>query len=431
MIKKLYWWFGFKLIFIIFFILSIPYYSGDVNNHVVWGESILTEGSFGLYDRYFHDFSFPNYPPLSMISFAIMVILYDLFKDLVYLLNNNLPIFPSPFVYWVESKNFLNAFLKVPGILTTIGTGYLIYLFYSLFKEEASVKIKILGFLALLLNPAVFYTSVIWGQNDMQQYFFILVAFFLMFKKRLYWAAMFAGLAIISKQTVLVLFVIFLITSFKLYGLKKSVIALIISITTLYLGYLPFNNTSLLWPFEFYNKTLTYSTGFLVSDNAINLWGSFTNFIPVDAGLSYLGIKFVNWGYILFALTWLPIVLLFVKNKFRYENFFLFSFLTSSLYFFLLTRMHERYLLPAVIFSIFLLYFGRKYFINYILITLIVFLNLYRGLYMPRIEIFDYIVINLWTLNTLVLIYLGVLVLNIYYFYQLNRSGLLEWLKNR
>ena len=44
----------------VYIILSFPYFSGDVKNHIVWGTSILDEGTSGFYQREFHNFSFPN-----------------------------------------------------------------------------------------------------------------------------------------------------------------------------------------------------------------------------------------------------------------------------------------------------------------------------------------------------------------------------------
>lgn len=393
-------------VFVIYFFLSLPFFSGDVKNHLVWGESILREGSLGFYEREFHDFSFPNYPPLSMGLFTLSLLFFKLTVNIVNFLNSSLGVFPSNLIYFFQWENTLISYLKLPAILPVLGIGYIIYLF----------KPKLKYVLFYLFNPAIIYLAVIWGQNDLLQFFFIIFAFYLLFKKRLLLSYIAAGLAILSKQTALVLWVVFLITVFKMEGLKKVIQAFLITVALFYLTYLPFHQLSLTWPFEFYNKTLIYSTGFLVSDNAINLWGVVFNFQKVDASQNIFLMPWVNWGYLLFALIFIPLTITFIKKKFGMERLFFYSFLVSILYFFTLTRMHERYLIPAVIFSSILILFNKKYWINLVFFTLLHFLNLYRGLYQPSILFLDPLVNSLVVLQMLVMGYFLMIVYNVILF---------------
>lgn len=400
------------VIFISFFLLSIPQFSGDVKNHVFWGGSILNEGPAGFYGRDMQGWSYPNYPPVSMLSFAGAVWLYNSTKDLFFNLNN-LSIFPSNLIPWIEYENVYISFLKIPAILPFVLSGYIIFLFGRLFKK--SFKQSLIYMLVFLLNPAFFYLAVVWGQNDFSQVVFALGAFYLLLKEKYIWSAIFITLSILSKQTALMVWGIFFVSLFKLKGIGKSTVALLVSATVLWLSYLPFNVTGPLWPFTYYAETLK-STGFLVADNAINFWGFYSNFKSIDAGEIFFYLKYEQWGFIIFAITFLPLLFKFLKIKFSPQLLFYFLFLSSITYFFILTRMHERYLFFGVVFAQLLLMTNKKFWYNLAFFTLLFFINLYRGLYLPDFPILHELFQNNLFLNTLVLGYFALIVYNYYYF---------------
>lgn len=401
------------LLFLIFFLISIPHYSGDVKNHVVWGKSILNEGAKGFYNREFKEFSFPNYPPLSMLSFAFSVWFYE-FSRSSFLNLNSYPIFPSGLIPWIEYENVYISFLKIPAILPFILTGALIYFFGKLFKQ--SQKKSLLFALLFLFNPGLFYLSVIWGQNDFMQIFFILGAFYFLLKDKFFPAYIFAGLSILSKQTVLMLWALFFITVYKLYRISKSIIAFIISVIIIWLAYFPFNDAGVFWPFSFYAETLSKSTGFLVSDNAINFWGVFSGFKQLDAAETSYLLSYEYWGFLAFGILSLPLLFKYFKTKFSKELLIYFLFLCSILYFFVLTRMHERYLFFGVVFAHILTMLKTKYWYNLFFFSVLYFLNLYRGLYIPEIPALTILVKSEFFLSLLALGYLLLLSFN-YYFY--------------
>lgn len=398
--------------FIVFFIISVPYYSGDVKNHVVWGRSILNEGTRGFYGREFHDYSFPNYPPVSMLSFAGSAWLYDLSKSIIFNLNSY-SIFPSGLVHWIEYENVLISFLKIPAILPFVLSGWLIFLFGKFFKM--SHKKSLFYTLLFLLNPSLVYLAVLWGQNDFSQVLFILGAFYFLLKEKFVPAYIFAALSILSKQTVLMVWGIFLISVFKLQGISKSVTALVTSVILLWLAYLPFNNTGIFWPFVFYKETLK-TTGYLVSDNAINFWGLIFNFQPVDAAANVFLLPWEYWGFLTFGLLMLPLLYKYLKTKFSSRLFFYFLFMTSITYFFILTRMHERYLFFGVVFAHLLMMVDKKYWHNLAFFSILYFLNLYRGLFQPDFPVLPDLLRNEIFLSSLAALYLIILAYNYFFF---------------
>src|SRR3989344_3020591 len=191
-------WIILILSFFIFFLISIPYFSGDVKNHIVWGESILDSGPVGFYGRQFHDYSFPNYPPISMLSFAASVWFFNFIKDILISLNAS-PSFPSILVKWIIHENVEVSFLKIPAILPFVLSGFVVFLFGKLFKKN--YKQQLIFTLLFLLNPSFIYLAVIWGQNDFAQVVFILGAIFFLVSRKYYWSVIFAALSILSKQT--------------------------------------------------------------------------------------------------------------------------------------------------------------------------------------------------------------------------------------
>lgn len=404
---------GILIVFFIgYFLLSVPYYSGDVKNHIFWGGSILKEGAAGFYGRDMQGWSYPNYPPISMLSFAGSVWLYDFTKSLFFSLNS-LHFFPSNLIPWIESDNVHISFLKIPAILPFILSGWLIFLFGKLFKR--SFKQSLFYTVLFLLNPSLIYLSVVWGQNDFSQILFILAAFYLLLKEKYIWSYIFATLSILSKQTVLMVWGIFIISIFKLHKIPKTLTALLVSAIVLWIAYLPFNTTGPLWPFTYYNETLK-STGFLVADNAINFWGMFSGYEQVDANQVGLFLSYERWGFLIFGLAFLPLLIKYLKTKFSYELLFYFLFLSSITYFFILTRMHERYLFFGVVFAHILVMIKKKYWFNLLFFSVLYFLNLYRGLLQPDFPVIVNLLRNNMFLNALVLGYLLILIYNYYQF---------------
>jgi len=407
------------VLFFVFFLMSVPYYSGDVKNHIFWGSSILNEGPVGFYGRDMQGWSYPNYPPVSMLSFAASVWLYKSINSL-FLILNSFPFFPSNLIPWIEYDNVYISFLKIPAILPFILSGYFIFLFGKLLKFNT--KKSLIWTLVFLFNPGLFYLAVVWGQNDFSQILFILGAFYLLLKEKFIWSYIFAALAILSKQTVLMVWGIFMITVFKLKGIKQSAIALLVTALVIWLSYLPFNITGPIWPFTYYNETLK-STGFLVADNAINFWGAYSGFQQLDAGKTDFILNYEKWGFLAFALLFLPLLYKFLKTKFSPELLFYFLFLSSITYFFVLTRMHERYLFFGVVFAQLLMMSNKKYWYNLAFFTILYFLNLYRGLYQPDFPLLPDLLRNNLTLNILVVGYLLILIYNYYTF-------MLKWKSN-
>ncbi len=399
-----YFYLFFIIFFFVAFLISVPFYSGDVKNHLVWAKSLLQDGAFGFYGRYFHDFAFQNYPPLAMFLFAISYKFYLLVNQTVYSINNILPIFPSNLVYFFQWENVEIAFLKLPAIISNFGITALIF-----------VITKSLWSFIFLFNPATIYLSFVWGQIDYLPIMFLLGSLYLFFAKKIYWSSFLFVLALLSKQTVIIFWPIYLFLILREHGFKVLAKNLSVSIIIFYLAYLPFHQFSFIWPVNLYMTNFTFVAA-VTSVNSINFWGFLFDFKQISDSLTFLIFSYQNWGYIIFAIFMFYPTLIFLKKPKNMKHILTYFLIITLVYFFSLTRIHERYLAPAIAFFSILVFLDKKIWISAIIMSFIYFVNLYRGLLQPDMGIF-----NIWSssvpfLKLLVGVYFLVIIYNIYIF---------------
>ncbi len=377
--------------FVIYFLISLPIYSGDVKNHVAWGQSLLEQGPYGFFDRTFPGYSFPTYPPLIMFSFAISWWLYQFKLGAIYFLNSAVPIFPSPLVHWMEWENVWISFLKLPGLIGAIAFAGVLPWVLKKSGETLAIKNKYLIAFLLLINPAVIYVASVWGQTDLIQNLFLVLALGFTFNKKFWWAFIFAGIALMTKHTILLLWGGYMFYLLKEFGIKRTIQAVVVSLVIFYLSYLPFHSPSLIWPLQFYYSNFTL-VDFGVAENALNMWGAIIDFGMAPSSI-FAGISYDLWGYILFTIFVLPITILFYLKKTTKYQLFQYLFLISGFYFFFFTRMHERYMIPVVLFATILVCFKQNQimratnWLNLIFFTFLHFINVYRGLFQPTIPV--------------------------------------------
>lgn len=351
-----------RLLFIFF------QYSGDVKNHLAWADSVIKQGSLGLYTRHFPGFNDVNYPPLTISFFSLSRFAYNTTRDLVLWQNFNFKFLPSVSVHFVESENVAAGFMKLPAILADLGIGYLI------FKLTQKKLLAIL----YLFNPAVIYVSSVWGQIESIPIFFLVLSFYLL-PKRYYLSHIAFVLAILSKQTALWLLPVYLVMWVKHRGVKKLLRGLTLQVIVFILLYLPF--ISSLNPFPLYLATLSGSST-LVSDQAMNLWYFIFQGARLTDSIKLLGISARIWSLSLLALSYLYICA-------RLWRRFSIGLAANSLFFlslaafFLQTRVHERHLAPALPFLLLTTFKPKTKVTLYAFISAYHLFNLYTGLRLP------------------------------------------------
>lgn len=360
--------------------LSLSYfqYSGDIGNHLVWGQGTL-DGLLGFFGRHFQGFNDPNYPPFTILIFGLAWRFYLLITGLFNFLNQTIAIFPSKIIPLLGTLNMQSAFMKLPVILADLGVAWLIY---QLLPDKKN-KTKLIFTSLYLFNPAVIYVSTVWGQIESITLFFLLLSLFFFFKKgnKGYLLSHLSFiLACLIKQTALWLLPIYLIVWLKNKDLKQFASGIVLQLFIFVLFYFPFTS-SIFEPFQLYFSTLSGSST-VVADAAWNIW-SFLYSTGTSDSVSLLGLSLRYWSLGLIFLSYLLISSRLWKKIAR-ENIISSLFILSMVAFFFQTRVHERHLAPALVF-LFLMNFKNPWlkYISLICLSLYHFLNLYFTLGLP------------------------------------------------
>ena len=356
--------------------LSLVYwqYSGDIRNHLVWGEGVLRFGK-RFFEARFDGYNQPNYPSVSLYLFALSAQVYRLIQDATLLINQVLPLFPSGLVNIVMIDNFKLAIFKLPPILADLGIGWLI------FRLTPNPKFRLLLTASWLFNPAIIYVSTVWGQVESVPVLFLLASVFAVIKKRPILAHLFFAFAILSKQTALWLTPFYLVWFYQQFGLSKLLQGLGLQLVTFVLSFIPLG----LMPIQavnWYMETLASSSK-LASDAAFNLWYWLKGGVNTldSQQLGPLSIRATSWilvGGSFAVLLWRQI-----RNK--SVDIFTLLFLASLVAFFFQTRVHERHLFPALVFLLLANTAAKPKLIGYALLSSYFLANLIWSLRLPFI----------------------------------------------
>ncbi len=359
-------------------VFIFPQYSGDVKNHLVWSNSVLTSGTHGLYSRHFPGYNDVNYPPVSIFLFSANRYLYQNISSFIHWQNFHAKFIPSAVVPFIESENATAGFLKLPSVFADVLTGLIVYLL--VLKRSSK---NALWFASLYwFNPAVIYLSSVWGQIESIPIFFLVASYFFLTrgKSNDYWLSHLSFvLAILAKQTALWLLPVFLLIWWRQGSLQQLIKGLLLQLLVFFLLYLPF--TTPLNALASYFGTLAGSST-SISDQAMNLWYFIFRGQPLDDSTKLLTLSVRNWSLILLSLSYLFVCWKLVK-KYSLDLAGTTLFWLSIAAFFLQTRVHERHLAPALPFLLLSDYKTRTIVIIYLLLSVYHLLNLYTGLRLP------------------------------------------------
>jgi len=375
--KRLFWFL--ILIFLLLRIfISFIFWHPDLNNHADWGVRFFQYGAQKFYapESNVWSFTWPNQPPGTIYMFVGVKILFDVVFDIFWQINLKIPAFPSIIISFFET-NLYPALLKLPAILADFGIAFLIYKWTS--KKWASVL--------WLINPVVWYNSTIWGQYDAVINFFALLAFYLLIKKKLTFAVLAFVLSIYIKASLLIFAPIFLIVAIQQkYKFSTWLISSAYCLVTIVLLTLPFSHGNpIAWLYDLYTKKVFVQQMHVITANAFNLWAGIAGIYERPDSLPFLGLTYKLWGYILFAIAYVPLLYKVYKNQ-KTENIIWVLALTAFASFTLFTNMHERYLYPLFPYLTILVSLHLVSLYPYVLISLLSLFNLYNLWFIPRIE---------------------------------------------
>lgn len=296
---------------------SVPGFKFDVDTWFSWAQRLNEVG----YMNFYSDSVWTGYPPgfLYVLSFLGLI-------------RNILQITDAQFYI----------LLKLPAILAEIAIALLAYRIipakYELWKKIALVFI--------LFNPAFIFNSSIFGQFDGLFSLILLLTIYFLVKNKFYSASFFWGLAFLLKPQAVLILPFFLFYFLKNYSLRRVALMSLISIITVIIGFFPFFPKNFIFgPISLIINLLDYYP--YTSIFAYNIWG-IQGFWIKDSIL-FLNITYQNWGYLIFIFYLVFVSILGIKRKL---SFYSIAALFSLGSFFLITRMHERYLYPSLIFLI-------------------------------------------------------------------------------
>lgn len=334
------------------FFSFFPSFSIDQNDWRIWSQRLVELGPTNFYTKdYFTDY-FPGF--LYIIWFIGIV------KNIFFV---NVPF---------QSLSY-DLLLKLPANLAQLFTAFLIY---KIVKKEAGVFLGKIGFLLYIFNPALIFSTSIWGQFDTISTLFILLSLKALIEKHPELATILYALSFSMKPQAIAFSPIIALFYFLNYKPIRWISLILIFLMTTLLIYFPFfpNNpvggiVNIVYTLtNFFNCTTCF---------AFNFWGIFGNW--QNDLEEFLSFKKEYWGIFLFILS---LVIIFYKKlrlKFSGHIIYLVTSLATFAFFITLTRMHERYLFPFFPFFLIaaLLLKSRVLISFYLFISLLHLINLY------------------------------------------------------
>lgn len=399
--------------------LMFTTYNYDVYSFVSWGKDSANGGFSGFYERFsIQEGSYPAYPPLSIYFFNGIYQLRNILFNFFWNLNIQIPSFPSGIIPFLESPNFLGGLIKLPPIIADIGLAYLAFLYTK----------NIWAVVLILLNPAFFYTSAVWGQYDSVALFFTALSLYIsLYRKKNYILSFFFfALALLAKQSMIIFIPVFFVVLF-IKGINNETMKqwnnlflyiaffFLIPAIVFFLFFLPFyhGGNTFLFPFKtYFEKNIAASGLPFISNHSFNFWALVSQWknIP-DSSLLWGIAPYRLTGYIIaFGLFFISAVV-FAKRKLNNQSTIYFFFISSFIFFLFLTRIHERHFQPALFFLLLLAFRARGFMGFFLALSLFHFANLYHNMLYPYSRFFDNVVHSKITENGFILLGLVIFIL--------------------
>lgn len=285
-------------------------YQIDTNDFISWFNTAVSAGI-----RPFYISTWADYPPFNVYIFWF-------FGSLA----NAIP-----------SVNIEN-FVKLAPNIFDLATAAVIFFFV---RKQSSFKLALVATALYTFNPAVIYNAAVWGQFDAIYTFFLVLSLVLALRAKPELSAITLALALLTKPQAIALAPLIAYLIFRENG-KRTLYSIAAFAATFLVVIIPFQ-----WKGEpFSSIAQIYFGGFgqysFTSVNAFNLWGLYALWAP-DTGFFFVG-----WGlFIAFS----GFIFYFLHKRFKLSGemvavFSAFMFLFA--FFMFPTRIHERYLFPAI-----------------------------------------------------------------------------------
>lgn len=340
-------------------ITLLPSHKVDMGMYNYWSHFLADKGFTGIYEN--HLVYGPAYLYLLFISgkLASIFTVSDLTHEFL-------------IKFWAVLFDFIG--------------GFFIYLIGKQYRKRK------LGFwvgIFYILNPAIFINSSIWGQFDSLLATLLFAVVYCFSLKRQVTAIILYTIAILTKPQSIFLFpLVFYLFFFQDFRWKKILQGALGAIFTYLILVLPvFRPTPaiisnplqwivnlFLWLPRLYFKYVNdypYATA-----NGFNLWMILGGQTVHDSE-PFFGLTFAAWEKILLIVLWIFCLWAFIKIKKNNFSLYYIAYLLGFGFFMFYGRMHERYLVPALIFLVVCILSDSFLWILTIILSICVWMNQY------------------------------------------------------
>jgi dolichyl-phosphate-mannose-protein mannosyltransferase len=226
----------------------------------------------------------------------------------------------------------------LPNLFDT-ATAFLIFVFV---RKRLDFKTALLATALYAFNPAIIFNTAVWGQFDAIYTFLLVISLMLSLASKPELSAVTFTLGLLTKPQSIALLPLIAFLIFKKNGWRRLLTSILAGAATLFVVIIPFEWSN---PVSFLSNIYfgAYEGYAYTSVNAFNTWALGGLWVP-DTPVSF----FIGWS-LFGALA--AFVLYVLHKRFGASGELLVLFLAFVLFFgfFMLpTRIHERYLFPAL-----------------------------------------------------------------------------------
>lgn len=241
------------------------------------------------------------------------------------------------------SSDIFTMLVKLPSIIADILLGLIIYRHT---KQAQTKKSAITLMILVIFGPPIVINSTFWGQIDSFFTLFLVLSLISVYKEKYYMGAFLYTICALIKPQAFIFAPVYLCAYFSVNNWKMIGKSLLVSLATVFIVSLPFSlDLNFMWLIEKYSATLkSYPYATVNAYNFYALLGynwkelsSKLIMLPVSA-LSNLVIAGVTAGSIWF----------YFKSQNKAKIFYM-AYLIIAVLFTFGGKMHERYLLPALL----------------------------------------------------------------------------------
>ena len=326
-------------------------YVNDLNTFAYWFNTAAEHGPRVFYNVVYEAAGWIDYPPFNVYFFWG-------FGSLAKALS-------------ISGTPSMTYIIKLLPNLFDVAIAFLIFVFV---RNRLDFKTALLATALYAFNPAVVFNSAVWGQFDAIYTFFLVLSLMLALASQPELSAVTFTLGILTKPQGIALLPLIAFLIFRKKGWRRLLTSLLAGAATIFVVILPFEWSN---PVTFLSNIYfgAYSGYAFTSINAFNLWALFGLWVP-DGSLFIVG-----WA-LFGSLAAFTLYVLHKRFNASGELLVLFSAFVLFFGFFMLpTRIHERYLFPAISMLALMFPFIKKTRALYAVLTATLFVNISYVLY--------------------------------------------------